>query len=276
MKLPRETRAAIYEAKGKPVEIEVPPDEQCRQWQTYAMEGNRPRRRRHLDADALFAKPMIFVEKHERRGKILYAWVRLVDPSVYLARQQGRAHPQQYTGSIPDAIDDAERVPPEYQEKLSLRGRQETTVLGARGRAEGQLGEAERDIAEAVEQGDSTALAEGRRDRAERRLVDVNSPPGSSGPPAVVPRRRPSGPSEPEPPPVSAETVLRVLRDDDAAGDIAVRLGRPPTKLRSIVSALQELREQGRVFYYVDADEDGEQPVGRWRHRRPDALDEAA
>lgn len=274
MKLPKDARAAIYEAKGKPVEIEIPAGEQCRKWQTYAIEGNR-RRRRHLDADRLFARPMFFVEKIERRDGVLYATVRLVDPSVYLARQQGRDHPEQYTESIPDAIDEAERVPPEYQELLSIRGNQETAVLGARGRAEGQLGEAERDIAEAIEQGEPTALAEGRRDRAERRLADVNSPPVRRAPTAAPPHRL-SGPSEPEPPPVSADTVLRVLRDDDAAGDIAARLGRPPTKLRSIVSALQELREQGRVLYYVDADEDGDQPVGRWRHRRSDELGEAA
>ncbi len=264
MKLPKDTRIAIYEAKGKPVEIEIPEGERCRKWQTYAIEGNRPRRRRHLDPDRLFARPMLFVESIERRSGVLYATVRVVDPSVYLARQQGRAHPQQYTESIPDAIDEAERVPPEYQERLSLRGRQETTVLGARARAEREVADAERDIAGAADQGESAALAEGRLDRAKGRLAAVNSPEAASRCPSA-PKRQPSSPSEPEPPSLSSDAVLRVLRDDDSAGDIAVRLGRPPTKLRAIVTALQELREQGRVFYYVEADEDGEQPIGRWR-----------
>lgn len=273
MKLPKDTRLAIYEAKGKPVEIEIPEGERCRKWQTYAIEGNRPRRRRHLDPDRLFARPMLFVESIERRGGVLYATVRVVDPSVYLARQQGRAHPQQYTESIPDAIDEAERVPPEYQERLSLRGGQETAVMGARGRAEARVADAERDIAFAVEQGEPTALAEARRDRAERGLAAINSPAASQR--QSAPKRPLGEPSEPEPPPLSSDAVIRALRDNDSAGDIAVRLGRPPTKLRAIVTALQELRERGRVFYYVDADEDGEQPVGRWRRVRSD-LDEAA
>lgn len=270
MKLPRETRAAIYEAKGRPVEIEIPPGEPCRRWQTYALETRR--RRRHLDADALFAKPMIFVEDHERRDGTLFARVRLVDPAVYLARQQGRAHPQQYTGSLHDSIDEATRVPPEYQEGLSRTADHIRLKDLAERQAEQEVAEVETEIAEAKAKGEPLKLAEGRLARAKRRLSDVHAPSyGRSTP------KRTSAPREPEPPPVSTETVLRVLRDDDAAGDVAVRLGRPPTKLRSIVAALQELRELGLVFYYVDADEEGEQPVGRWRHRRRDAqLDKAA
>lgn len=170
MKLPKDTRAAIYKANGKPVEIEIPAGESCRRWQTYAIEGNRRRRRRHLDPDALFTRPMFFVEYHERRDGILYATVWLVDPSVYLARQQGRGHPEQYTESIPDAIDEAERVPPEFQERLSIRGRQYSLVPSRRSAEERKLRRAEKDVEIAKVLGQPTALAEGRRDRARRRL----------------------------------------------------------------------------------------------------------
>jgi hypothetical protein len=277
VKLPKSTRAAIYEARGKPVEIEIPPGEKCRQWQTYAIEGNRRRRRRrrHLDADRLFAVPMLFVESMERRDGVLYATVRLVDPTVYMARQAGRAHPEQYTSSIPDSIDDAARVPPDVQERFSKVGRVVTAMQGARNREERKRDAAEREIAEAKREGRPTELAEGRRDRAQRRLDEINAPSSSTPAPRKTPKRAPTGPSEPEPAPVSVDAVLHALRDGDDAADIATRLGRPPTKLRGIVSALQELRECGLVFYYVDADDEGDAPVGRWRHR-PAAVSKAA
>lgn len=274
MKLPKDTRAAIYGAGGKPVEIEIPKGEQCRKWQTYVIEGNRRRRpRAHLDADRLFARPMIFVESIERRSGTLFATVRMVDPSAYLARQQGRAHPRQYTESIQDSIDDAERVGPEYQEGLSRSADHvRVKTIGER-RAERDLADAKADLEQAKASGEPTALAEGRVGRAKRRLEDIHAPVARR----ETPKRPPaSSAQEPEPPPVSTETVLRALRDDDAASDIAIRLGRPPTKLRSIVSALQELRERELVFYYVDADDEGEQPVGRWRHVRNARLGEAA
>lgn len=272
MKLPKGTRAALYEANGKAVEIEIPAGERCRKWQTYAIEGNRrARRRRHLDPDRLFARPMFFVEKIERRDGVLYATARMVDPSVYLARQQGRAHPRQYTESIPDAIDEAERVPPEYQEGLSRTADHARVKSIGERCAERDLEQAKADLEEAKASGDPTELAEGRVGRAKRRLEDIHAPVARRS----TPKRTPASPREPEPPPVSTETVLGALRDDDAAADIAIRLGRPPTKLRSIVSALQELRESGLVFYYVDADDEGDQPVGRWRHVRAQ-LSEAA
>lgn len=272
MKLPKDTRAAIYQAKGKPVEIEIPPGESCRQWQTYAIEGNR-RRRRHLDPDALFARPMFFVESHERRGGALFAIVRLVDPSVYLARQQGRAHPRQYTESIPDAIDEAERVPPEYQEGLSRTADHTRLKEASERRATQDVDAAEVALAEARASGQSTKLAEGRLERAKRRRDNIHSPAAGRS----TPERRPAPTfTEPEPPPVSVETVLRVLRADDTAQDIAVRLGRPPTKLRSIIAALLEAREAGLVFYSVEVDDEGDQPVGRWSPLGDAALDQVA
>lgn len=272
MKLPRDTRAAIYEANGKSVEIEIPVTEQCRKWQTYTIEGNRRRALHSLDADRLFARPTFFVEEIERRHGVLFATVKLVDPSVYLARQQGRAHPRQYSESIADSIDNAERVPPEYQEGLS-RTADHVRVKGlAEHRAEQDVAAAEADLVAAQDSGGPTKLVEGRLERAIRRLADVHSPSGMR----VTPKREPTEPTEPEPPAVSVDVVLRVLRDDDAASDIAVRLGRPPTKLRSIVSALTELRAQGLVYYRIEVDEDGENPVGRWRHRPAVALDQAA
>lgn len=262
MKLPKNTRAAVYKANGKPVEIEVPAGEPCRRWQTYAMEGNSRHRRHHLDPDALFTRPMIFVESHERREGKLFARVRLVDPSVYLARQQGRDHPAQYTGSIHDAIDEADRVPPEYQEGLSRTADHVRVQAIGKRRAEQDVADAEVALADAQANAEPTELAEGRVQRAKRRLADIHSPVARRS----TPKRRASEPTDPEPPPVSADSVLRVLRDDDAASDIALRLGRPTTKLRSIVSALTELRAQGLIYYRIEVDEDGENPVGRWRH----------
>jgi hypothetical protein len=261
LKLPRDTRAAIYEANGKSIEIEIPAGETCRKWQTYAIEGNRRRSLHSLDADRLFARPTLFVEEVESRGGVLFATVKLVDPSVYLARQQGRAHPRQYSESIADSIDTADRVPAEYQEGLSRTADHVRVKALAEHRAEQDVAAAEADLAVAQDSGEPTNLIEGRVERARRRLADIHSPTAMR----VTPRREPSGPTEPEPPPVSADVVLRVLRDDDAASDIALRLGRPTTKLRSIVTALNELRAQGLVYYRIEVDDDGENPVGRWR-----------
>ena len=272
MKLPRETRIAIYEAKGTTVEIEIPAGQTVRRWQTYALETRR--RRRHLDADAPFAVPLIFVEKHERRDGKLFAHVHQVEPVAYLARQQGRQHPQQYTGSLQDSIDDASRVPPDYQEALSRTGRAITDLFGRTHREEKKIGRAERDIATARANGEATTKAEELRERAKRRLERINKP--AERRPRKLPRRPQTVEPVPEPPPVTAPAVLAVLRSGDTAQDIAIRLGRPPTKLREIIVALQQLREDGAVFYYVDSGEDEDQPVGRWGPLRQSAGLEAA
>lgn len=271
MKLPREARISIYEAKGRAVEVEIPPGETVRRWQTYALETRR--RRRHLDADAPFAVPMIFVEDHERRDGKLFARVRLVDYISYPARQQGRKHPQQYTGSLQDAIDDCSRVPAEYQEQLSRTARAITDMLGRTHREKGKMARAERDIEIAKANGEPTLKAEERRDRAKSRLEKINAPREERRP--RPPRREPQT-VEPEPPPVAVASVLAALRPGDTAQDIALRLGRSPAKLRGIVEALQQLRDEGLALYFIEEGEAEDQPVGRWSPGEPAERSAAA
>ncbi len=111
MKLPKNTREAIYAAKGS-IEIEIPRGEECRKWQSYAVEGEEGR------------LATIFVETLERRRERKFATVHLTEQPRLLAKQQGQKHPEQYTTSHLAAVadDPGEAVDEEFQRQRTAEG----------------------------------------------------------------------------------------------------------------------------------------------------------
>lgn len=114
MKLPKLTRAQIYAAKGKPIEIALPDSEEVRRGQAYALEGEKGGKR----------QATIFIDEIERRGEARYATVWLTDEPRLLARQQGLKHPDQYTTSELAALpnDPGEAVDEDAQRRLTTEG----------------------------------------------------------------------------------------------------------------------------------------------------------
>lgn len=278
MKLPKDTRAAIYEANGRPVQIPWPAEaDPPKRGHVYTIQS---RARSAGVSTILVLDFREFAEDEDGEGLLV-----TVQQSSDPGRSRVSKSKQRHVGGVgtltthaPDGRSTSDftesepgRIDGYSEDQLANQAYGRSAVLRAERRCMEEIREREGEIADAEATGAPTALAEGGLERAKRRLSDVHAPPARR----YTPKREPTGPTVPEPPPVSIQTVLHVLRDDDAASDIAIRLGRPPTKLRSIVSALTELRAQGLVYYRIEVDEDGENPVGRWRHR-PYAAELAA
>jgi hypothetical protein len=270
LKLPRDTRAAIYEANGRPVQIPWPPRaEPPKRGHVYTIQS---RARSAGVSTILVLDFRKFAEEEDGEGLLV-----TVQQSTDPGRSRVSKSTQRHVGGVgtltthaPDGRTMSDftegepgRIDRYAEEQLANQAYGRSAVLRAERRCMEEIRDRESEIERARAAGSPTALAEGGLERAKRRLTDVHSPVARRS----TPKREPAAPTLPEPPPVSIETVLHVLRDDDAASDIATRLGRPTTKLRSIVSALIELRAQGLVYYRIEVDEDGENPTGRWRHR---------
>jgi hypothetical protein len=279
LKLPRDTRAAIYQANGRPVQIPWPTEaEPPKRGHVYTIQS----RARSAGVSTILVLDFREFAEDEDGDGLLVTVQQSTDPG----RSRVSKSTQRHVGGVgtltthaPDGRTTSDftegepgRIDGYAEDQLANQAYGRSAVLRAERRCMEEIRDREGEIADARAAGTPTALAEGGLERAKRRLADVHSPVTRRS----TPKREPTEPTLPEPPPVSTATVLRVLRDDDSARDIAVRLRRPPTKLRSIVAALTELREQGLVYYRIEVDEDGENPTGRWRHRRAVALDEAA
>jgi hypothetical protein len=256
MIFPKETRKLIHKARHKSVTIDWPSSEPPSKGSKYTVQSR---------TQEPGAKKVLVLGAREVAESTWEATVRIdSDPVLSLhmkAKRKGGP-----TG-FEDSIDSPTELEPEpiasrHYRRIREEGRQKTALLGATNRQRQKVIAAEQDIRDAFMAGKPTALAEGRRDRALRRLDRINTEaPAESATARTTPERREPHRSGPEGPPLSVDRVVAALSVRGTAQDVASRLGASKGTLRRVVEALNQAQEEGRLVRVVDPEG---KPVARW------------
>lgn len=183
MLLPKESRALIHEANGRPVQIPWPEDiEPPKRGHVYTIQS-RARTAGHAsilvidwrefgpeeDGDGLLVRVQqqsdparTRISKSRRRHDAgTLATILTIDPKAKRSSDLTETEP--------------ERIDAEAEELLALQANARTAILKADHRCHAKVGRHEREIAEAKATGQPTALAEGRLDRARVRLKEARA-----------------------------------------------------------------------------------------------------